>query len=104
MTLQGEKSTTLVSAEIAHHLFHILPYLWVMEKSKPICLKFLRDFLKDGKRLLLLDSANNFDINDYSSPVSVATLVKLILEDQAQAIIEDIKNTYDNVDLSMYSL
>lgn len=76
----GLNSETLLGYLDARRQIYLPAYCWVLENRLQKEIAQLRDMVNRGD-LVLLDYETNGDVNDLSSPLSHAALVKMWIED-----------------------
>ena len=64
----------------ARKRIYLPTYRWVRENKIPGLIKYLRKKSEEGQTIVLLDYETNADVNDLSKPLSHASLIKAMVE------------------------
>lgn len=78
---KGITGSELLNYIEARKLIYLPTYLWVLQNKVPDIINFLREESRN-KNIVLLDYGTNGDVNNISSPLSHACLVKFFLENR----------------------
>lgn len=77
---KGYRGEELLGYIEARKQIYLPTYRWVLENKIPGLVKYLRKKSEDGQIVILLDYETNSDVNDPSKPLSHASLVKAMIE------------------------
>jgi hypothetical protein len=78
--VQGYHEEVLFSEGDALWYYFILPYKQLLSDVLPIEVEALRRFLNEKKKLIILDTERNFDVDNLRKPLSHGYLLKCYLE------------------------